>query len=92
MVWNWVNCEVAKLEQSITKKRVGTEVSIRSIKTEGRAVLSIFLRHFVDLHVLGSRKRPPTSSPGNVGKHSVLNTFLVSSEEERDAYLSSGHL
>ena len=83
LVWNWVYCEVAKLEQSITKKRVGTEVGIRSIKTDDRAVLSIFRRHSVVLHVLGSRKRPPTSSPGNaICKHTVLNTFPVSSERK----------
>ena len=30
------------------------------------------------------------SSPGNaIGMHSVLNTFPVSSEEERDAYISA---
>ena len=80
MVWNWVNCEVAKLEQSITKKRVGTEVSIRSIKTDGRAVLSIF---DTPSTLRCTRKRPPTSSPGNaIGKHSVLNTFPVSSERK----------
>ena len=67
-------CEVVKLEQSITKKRVGTEVGIRSIKTDGRAVLRTW-------------KRPPTSSPGNaIGKHSVLNTFPHQQNNGKNLY------